>query len=344
MQSPIATMTGPRGLGDLLDGAFRLYRARFSRLVLTAAVFLVPLGVATMLAFGVMMGGFMQFMLSAAEEPTSGEVFSMLGSMGTIFLITLAGYALTLLTWASVTSQVVALVQGEEIGTGAAIRRGLGRALPFLGMIILYGLAVGALVVVFYFIAFVVLMGLVLVFTGLSNLTENAPVFGVAITLLAVLLYLGALVGILVPVGFLSARWIAAPAVIVAERAGPAAALSRSWALTRRNTWRCFGYLVLLLIFNLVVLGLPVAVLQWVMVFLLTPQTAAWFSAVVMGLNYFLSILWTPLMVLALVLLYFDLRVRAESLDLDLRIKQIEDSAPPATVPPATLPPDTLPY
>jgi hypothetical protein len=279
------------------------------------------------------MGGFMQYMLSNAEEPTSGEVFSFFGSLGSFMLVTLAGYLLTLMAWVSVTSQIVALVRGEEIGTREAIRRGLRRFLPFVGMIILYGLAIGALVVALYFVVFIVMMGLVLVFAGLSSVTDNAPIFGALILILGVLLYAGALAGVFAPVAWLSARWIAAPVALIDERIGATAALSRSWALTRRNSWRCFGYLVLLLAFNAFVLGLPVAVLQWLMVFLLTPQTIAWFGGILVGLNYLLGIVWTPLMILALVLLYFDLRVRAESYDLDIRIKQLEDSVPPGALP-----------
>ena len=38
-QSPLS---GPMTVGDLLDRAFRLYRARFSHFLLTAMLFLVP--------------------------------------------------------------------------------------------------------------------------------------------------------------------------------------------------------------------------------------------------------------------------------------------------------------
>ena len=38
-------LSGPMSVGDLLDRAFRLYRARFGVFLLTAAIFLGPVGV-----------------------------------------------------------------------------------------------------------------------------------------------------------------------------------------------------------------------------------------------------------------------------------------------------------
>jgi hypothetical protein len=84
------------------------------------------------------------------------------------------------------------------------------------------------------------------------------------------------------------------------------------------------GYLFLLGFFNFVVLGLPIGVVQMLMTFFLPAQLAGPATGLVMGLSYFMNILWYPLMVLAMVLLYFDLRVRTESYDLDLRISQLE--------------------
>ena len=55
-------------------------------------------------------------------------------------------------------------------------------------------------------------------------------------------------------------------------------------------------------------------------------QWYGWLSGLVAGLSYFVNILWYPILVLALTLLYFDLRVRNESLDLDVRIRQLEQT------------------
>ena len=138
--------------------------------------------------------------------------------------------------------------------------------------------------------------------------------------------YFVAIFLVFIPVGLLAARWLIAPVAVVAERMGPRGSLKRSWALTRGNLWRCFGFLVLLVIFNFVVIGLPITMLQWLLMFALTTQWYGWLSGLVAGLTYFVNILWYPILVLALTLLYFDLRVRNESLDLDARIRALEQS------------------
>ena len=103
--------------------------------------------------------------------------------------------------------------------------------------------------------------------------------------------------------------------------------------MTRNHLWRTFGYLLLLFIFNAVVLGLPMAVLQWVLLFALTTQWYAWLSGLLVGLGYLVNVLWYPFIVLALTMYYFDLRVRNESLDLEVRVRRLEESKRPASLP-----------
>ena len=67
-------------------------------------------------------------------------------------------------------------------------------------------------------------------------------------------------------------RWIVAPVLIYTERCGPVSALSRSWALTDGSFWRMTGLLLLLVILNSVVLALPVNLIQFAMLVLVTPQ------------------------------------------------------------------------
>jgi hypothetical protein len=67
------------------------------------------------------------------------------------------------------------------------------------------------------------------------------------------LLLLSMLLGLLVLA--LWARFVIFPAVAVAEKAGPVAALKRSWALSRHNYWRLLAFVVLLLILTLVLMA-----------------------------------------------------------------------------------------
>jgi len=332
MQPPIP-ISGPLGLGDLLDGTFRLLRARFSKLALTAAIFLVPVGVLAILIFGVAANGFVALFTVAAEEPFSSGASTEFGVLGTIFLVTLVGYLGTALAYVSLTSHVFAYLAGEDIAVGEGIRRGVRRLLPYIGAVLLYGLVLGVVALVFLFALMILVVFLTAIVGIVFSTVTNNILINIGILFITLFFTFVAGVAVMAPVGFLSASWIVGPTVAVGEARGPVSALARSWALTKRNRWRCFGYLVLLTVLNYVILGLPVTVLQWLAVIILPPQIMGLISGVIIGLNYFFNILWYPFLVLALVLLYFDLRVRNESYDLDLRIRQLEESLPPANLP-----------
>lgn len=320
----------PLGLGELLDGAFRVYRAHFARLVLIAAIFFVPIGVATTLLFGFAMSGFTDLLFAAGSDIVSEYAPSLFLNLVAYLGLILLSYVAMTLAYISLTAYSVPLMQGEQISVKASIRRSFHRLLPFIGMAILAGLGIGALT----FGLYLVLMLLFVVFAAaiglLSNLGDGGGVAAVGLMIIGLFAYLAALLLVFVPVGLLAARWIAAPTVVVAENLGPKGALDRSWELTRNNLWRCFGYLALIVLFNFLVIGLPISLLQALLAFFLTDQWYGWLNGLVTGLSYFVNILWYPIQVLAVTLLYFDLRVRNESLDLELRIRQLEESTPPA--------------
>ncbi|MBV7336114.1 hypothetical protein KFU94_49340 [Chloroflexi bacterium TSY] len=71
MQKPFTT-SGPMSLGELLDGAFRLYRERFGILVLTAAVFLVPMGILSSILLSNVFGAYMNLFRSILSRSKFG--------------------------------------------------------------------------------------------------------------------------------------------------------------------------------------------------------------------------------------------------------------------------------
>lgn len=325
----------PLGLGELLDGAFRLYRANFTRLILVAAIFLVPVGVLSTLLLGATAGSFTSLLLAAGGEPINPSFDPGLSAVGAYLVSGLLGYLALGLVYVSLTTQVTGLLQGEQLGAGESIRRGVSRLPAFIGMAIVAGLAVAGLVLALYVALLVVFFVSAMLFGALSAFSESNGVAAIAILLaiLVFLFYMVALVVVFIPVGMLLARWVAAPILVVAEKLGPVTSLSRSWELTRNHLWRTFGYLLLLFIFNAVVLGLPMAVLQWVLLFALTTQWYAWLSGLLVGLGYLVNVLWYPFIVLALTMYYFDLRVRNESLDLEVRVRRLEESTRPVSLP-----------
>ena len=135
-------------------------------------------------------------------------------------------------------------------------------------------------------------------------------------SVLYVLVSLLALTCILLPLSlWLLVRWAVAVPVLLAERAGPRQALSRSWQLTHDSWWRTFGILLVVLLIQyaassaLSVIGLPIAVL----VPFIPPIVR---GTIVVTTSTLASALVTPIWQLCFVLIYLDLRVRKEHLDL----------------------------
>jgi membrane-anchored glycerophosphoryl diester phosphodiesterase (GDPDase) len=137
-----------------------------------------------------------------------------------------------------------------------------------------------------------------------------------AVAVLSVLVGVLAFTCILLPLAvWILVRWAVAVPVLLSEGAGPLGALSRSWHLTRDSWWRTFGViLVMLLIWYaassvLSVLGLPIAIL----VPFVPPVVG---GGIVVTTSTLGSVVVSPVLQLCFVLVYFDLRVRKEHLDL----------------------------
>jgi hypothetical protein len=164
---------------------------------------------------------------------------------------------------------------------------------------------------------------------GLTLLTFviiAAPV-GVVIVLVLVLatvslggaLAAGVLCGI---AAFVVVLWLAvklslAPSAVVLERQGVGGALRRSWQLTRGSWWRLFGiYLLTGLIvgFAAVVLAIPFAIIAVVV----GPTTVAAVIIVAVG-GVIAGAATRPVSAGVDVLLYLDMRMRKEGLDLALQ-------------------------
>jgi hypothetical protein len=106
---------------------------------------------------------------------------------------------------------------------------------------------------------------------------------------------------------------VAAP-VCVVERAGPIKSISRSWYLTETRFWPTLA----IVFFNLLIPGLLGGVVSAV---LTLPLRGLGVTAVQLGAfggRLFTSALLTPLTTAILVVMYLDLRVRREGLDLQL--------------------------
>lgn len=320
---------GPLRLGDLLDRAFRLYRARLWSLLLTAAALLVPAGVLSGLLTGQTLTSIMDIAQATGARrsaPADQLAVQMLGLSGVVLLSSLlAGLAAAWATLA-LAHQSIAGLHGERPTPGESLRIGLGRLPGFIGLGLLQVLAivVAMLIVLIPVILLVVLATMSL---GGSSTPRGAAAVGMGLLMFGA--FLLAFILLLIPVLYLSARWIAAMPVLVAERLGPIQALRRSWSLTRGQVWRCIGYLLLLGLLGIVLVSVPSALLQQSVAAILGPRALGLSTGLSTGIGQIVNVLWLPLHTAATILLYYDLRVRRESYDLALRIGQMEAQASP---------------
>lgn len=115
---------------------------------------------------------------------------------------------------------------------------------------------------------------------------------------------------------WIAVSWVAVLPVMFVENTGLFAAMSRSWRLVQGRWWRTFFILLLVYVLNYVVslaLGAFLYIGQILMTLVLSPYLAL---AIYQGALVLVSALVIPVMYIAIVLVYFDLRVRKEALDL----------------------------
>jgi glycerophosphoryl diester phosphodiesterase family protein len=152
-------------------------------------------------------------------------------------------------------------------------------------------------------------------------------IFGIAI--LTLLVALGAVAIVTIPVViWVLIRWAVDTPAMFAEGVGPVKAIGRSWNLTKDNWWRTLGILILV--------GILVSLIQTALAALF-----GGIAAVIPGLSddlraglvttvsTLVSALVGAISPIAITLLYLDLRVRKEGLDLD----QLARQALPGTAP-----------
>lgn len=332
-------MRAPMGIGKLLDTVFRLYRAHFGRAVLTAAIFFVPVGLISSVLLGVTMSSYLQFFAAALDQPAAADDFNsaIFGQVGQTLLATLfvamLGYVLGALAFLALTVQADADSRGQSVTIGASVKAAMGRFWAYLGFTMLAFLLTMAVLIGVYlgFILIALLFGGLI--TGLAWVSDANEIVAVGAVIIGMFIFLVVGVLALLPFVYLAGRWIVAPVLIYTERCGPVSALSRSWALTDGSFWRMTGLLLLLVILNSVVLALPVNLIQFAMLVLVTPQMFGVVNGLLTGLSYLVSILWYPFLTWTLVLVYYDLRVRKENYDLTLRVQALERSVRPQTLP-----------
>lgn len=295
----------------MLDGAVQTMRQNPRVMLgLSAAV----MAVAAALSTGFMIIGLPR-LLSVVDTPSAQfgetEVASLLGGgvWALLLPVTLQSLALVVLS-GMLTLAVSEAVLGRRPSTGQVWARARSRLLALVGLSLLTGLLVLTLVAV-------------VVGPGLALLTVSGPAAALA-------LLLGVPAAIMLAVMVSVRLAFAAPALLL-ENLGIVAAMRRSWRLARGSWWRVLGVLLVTTIIASVANGLlqtPFSLVGGVIAAAVEPTnpdagasaTRALVITTVTGNigTVIASTVTAPFSAAVTALLYIDLRIRREGLDVAL--------------------------
>jgi hypothetical protein len=322
MESTESSTLRPLTIGQILDRTMRLYRQQFLTFVGIIAVMLVPIMAVQLILTLVNVPN----VLAAAERLQDPDAIMAADPMNLFWSqMAAAGLGTNLM----ISALVFVLVNG--IATAALVHAiansYLGKPVDILSS---YGQLSGS---------WLRLLGALLVFTVLCIV---AAVFVIVPCIGWVMgpglvVFLGYVVGPLIP------------ATVVIEGQGALGAIRRAWDLTRRRFWWSLGFMIILWIFAYVLLLGPTALIQLLLSGLdtmLPDADPATIYSIQTGVSQLVTmlmqLLYLPIQLTAITLMYFDLRVRTEGFDLAMMAAadkpSSEGETSPTGMPPAPAP------
>lgn len=298
----------PLNLGEILDGGFRAIRANpkvmfgLSLLVLgiasviEAVVLVVFLGQAVPVLDPALLEG-----SATASEALGVGPGSVLGLLAAAVAVFLATIILTGLLIISVSQSVL----GRVVSIGEVWTRARGRLGALVGLTVLIGVAATIA------ITLVVVVSALLIGALATALGDSAGV----LVILGLLIFAAAVVA----TAWLSIKLALAAPVLVLERASVMTSLRRSWSLTAGHFWRIFGSLVLSsIIVSVISYALMVVPTLITALVATSPDAIVTATVVTTVLSVLISAATTPFLAAVLALVYIDVRMRKEGLDVEL--------------------------
>ncbi|WP_370073007.1 hypothetical protein [Mycobacterium sp. Root135] len=297
----------PLGMGDIFNAAVSYIRANpKATLGLTTVVVVVAQVIALLLQIGplatsgLLSPGLGEYGQSDPTEMSEGSIVGLLlstaaGGVTTVFAAIVLSGLLTVV--------VGRAVFGATIDVGEAWRRARGRLLPLLGITALEMVGAAVLIAVVVGVVFAVV-----------ELVGGAAAFVV-----------GALLGlaVLAAIAYLYTVLSFAPTLIVLERIGVGAAITRSFRLVRGDFWRVFGIQLLAVVVAGMVSGavtVPFSLVGQVMLAVGESTGTIVIAMVLISVGGAIGqIITAPFSAGVVVLLYADRRIRAEAFDLVLQ-------------------------
>ncbi|WP_128772970.1 glycerophosphoryl diester phosphodiesterase membrane domain-containing protein [Actinomyces oricola] len=308
----------PLSVFEILGGAFEALRVNPRAMFLPSLVVMSVIGLLSAVLTYLSVAPLASLSAGTVDSSYSemDAVFAVLAASGSDLLRTLlVALASTILTGLLIVA-VSRAVLGRLPTPGEAWERTKDRVLALIGQTLLLSLINGAIIAIVS--AASMAMGYVIISTAVSDSGEDVSP-GLFILFLMLLLFLVIATG--VAIAFIAVRLSVAPAALVLENIGVIEGIKRSWALTRGNFWKVLGTLFLAgLITSIIsgaisgatgVVGSGFAVIA--------PEMYAFFMALITFITAVLSALVLPFNASVTALIYVDLRMRNEGLDVELR-------------------------
>ncbi len=290
----------PMKLPELLDRAIRLYRQNFLQFIGIVAVPYIPL-MLLQAASSLLSTSSLQS-ITRSSDPTSlfSSTSYWLGLAGGLAYAVLHLFLIQGLATAALTRAIADSYMGQPVGVLSSYR-GLGSSgWRLIGALLWLGL------------------------------------IGLGVIVWLMIPCLGWFSG---PGLFVFVVWVVLPLVapiVVLESSQPIASVRRAWDLARSRFWWLLGFALILYLFSLIVVSGPSMLIGLVF------RTAASAAAISQPLDQQLMIetviqslatmvtglLYLPLQLSAITVVYFDLRVRSEGLDLAVQSASGQGSSP----------------
>jgi hypothetical protein len=301
-------------LGTILAAAFQVMR-RNPRptfglsLLLNASFYLL---------FGIVIAAFAFFAIgrissASVDDQDSIIAGAVLGGGLTLLIPLVGSIAVTAIIQGIVSLEVARGTVGEKLRASGLFARARGRIGALVGWSLLVALVVTVVIVVATLVS-----GLLIAFGGLAGAVIGvllALAFGAALVVLSV---------------WIGTKLSLVPSVLMLERLPLRSAIARSWALTTRSFWKTFGTETLVVVIIQVasqVLTVPISFIFGIVLAIIAPNgqnadgsiRALVVLYIITGVvSLLLGAVGVVMQSATAALIYIDLRMRREGLDLEL--------------------------
>lgn len=316
----------PLSIGDIYQGAFAAIKTNARTMFgFTAALLGVVLVISIATNYAIINLVLPNYLNS--DSPYSAAFTSLSGSFSQ-----LGGTLLQALATVLLSGLIVVAVSRSVLGRVASSKevweRTKSKFLPLIGLNIITGIISGLMVII-GIVAFFVLLASVA--STAETETELWQGMGIALVGIFILIVAGVVVS-----SYLSIKFSVASPAMVLENLGVFAAIGRSWSLTRKNFWRLLGINILTTIITSMVAGVFGGIASALSVIFVVAGSSSPEDAITsINTAYILTMVMSSIAQLLILpftssvnaLLYIDLRMRKEGLDVELRNAVAEQQA-----------------